>query len=270
MYTVLMKSDKSLVATSRCKIYQRESLADTLVFYLPTTYNDITISDDTCDVYLKYVDQVNVAHLLKLELNTDNSVIKEDYLAYSLKIDSGITQYAGDVVMRLTILEADTETDNIQADDIIINTGEIVITISPLKDMYARIRPETLDAIDKRLLELQATLEAADELQGKIDTGKADNIYLDTTKGEVYLTSGDDKTQVGDSITLNDLGDALADNTEDGLVYVVTDDSNSSDGSVTTTYSLNVDNNQVQLLSNGTVIETLTAQELGGIMTENS
>lgn len=172
--------------------------------------------------------------------------------------------------MRLTILEADTETDNIQADDIIINTGEIVITISPLKDMYARIRPETLDAIDKRLLELQATLEAADELQGKIDTGKADNIYLDTTKGEVYLTSGDDKTQVGDSITLNDLGDALADNTEDGLVYVVTDDSNSSDGSVTTTYSLNVDNNQVQLLSNGTVIETLTAQELGGIMTENS
>ena len=45
MYTILLQNDKSLVATNRCTIHQREKLMDKLVFLIPKTYNDIDLTD---------------------------------------------------------------------------------------------------------------------------------------------------------------------------------------------------------------------------------
>lgn len=55
MYTILLQNDKSLVATNRCTIHQREKLMDKLVFLVPKTYNDIDLTDFI--IQMQYIDQ---------------------------------------------------------------------------------------------------------------------------------------------------------------------------------------------------------------------
>lgn len=74
--TILMLSDKSLVITVNTPIYQRDKLVDKLLFLIPSTYEDINLSD--FDVILKYKDQMgNVNSEL---LTKQDGLYKERYI----------------------------------------------------------------------------------------------------------------------------------------------------------------------------------------------
>ena len=45
MYTFLLNKDKSLLATERIKIYQREKLVDKVQFILPQSYEEIDLTN---------------------------------------------------------------------------------------------------------------------------------------------------------------------------------------------------------------------------------
>ena len=75
---ILFKSNKSLSITSKSVIMQKENLADKLLFYLPLTYEDITLSDP--DVTLYYRDTGNNVHA---ELLMSSESDKEGYIKYS-------------------------------------------------------------------------------------------------------------------------------------------------------------------------------------------
>ena len=51
------------------------------------------------------------------------------------------------------------------------------------------------------------------------DETKADNIKLDKDTSEIYLTAND--KQIGDKITINDLGNVIAEETKDGLIPII-------------------------------------------------
>lgn len=212
MYTILMRADKSLVCTVRQTIYQRDKLVDKFKILVPKTY-DSTIDLTDFEARLKYVDQGNEAHTEVLSISSDLSL--DDYNAYILPIDTNITKIAGDIRLCLTLSKVDME----EGKEYSLNTGETSITITPLSDYYNFVSDESLSVIDKKMNELNVKIEAMDKMANAYDSTKADNIKLDEETSELYLTAND--KQVGDKIKLNDLGEAIVENTKDGLIPII-------------------------------------------------
>lgn len=211
MYTILMNSDKSLVCTSRTTLYQRDKLVDKLQILIPQTYEDINLSDFTA--VLKYVDQGNEVH--SEILIQDEELYKESYLRYTLPIDTNLTRFAGDIKICLTFNKVDME----EMREYSLNTGETTITIASLSDYYNFVSDKSLSVIDQKVNELNVKLEAIDKMATTYDETKADNIKLNKETSEIYLTAHD--KQIGDKITINDLGNVIAEETKDGLIPII-------------------------------------------------
>ena len=124
-----MRDDKSLVATSKAQIFQREKLVDKIQFLIPPTYEDHDLSE--YNVLLKYTDQGNIAHAE--QLTKDEELYKETYLRYTVDVDTNLTRFAGDVKLRLSFIKV-SEEDELHEE--VLHTGEITITVSPLSDLY--------------------------------------------------------------------------------------------------------------------------------------
>lgn len=211
MYTILMNSDKRLVCTTRTTLYQRDKLVDKLQILIPQTYEDVDLSDFTA--VLKYVDQGNEVH--SEILIQDEELYKESYLRYTLPIDTNLTRFAGDIKICLTFNKVDME----EMKEYSLNTGETTITIASLSDYYNFVSDKSLSVIDQKVNELNVKLEAIDKMATTYDETKADNIKLNKETSEIYLTAHD--KQIGDKITINDLGNVIAEETKDGLIPII-------------------------------------------------
>lgn len=211
MYTILMNSDKSLVCTIKTTLYQRDKLVDKLQILIPHTYEDINLSDFTA--VLKYVDQGNEVH--SEILIQDEELYKGSYLRYTLPVDTNLTRFAGDIKVCLTLNKVDME----EMKEYSLNTGETTITIAPLSDYYKFVSDKSLSVIDQKVNELNVKLEAIDKMAATYDETKADNIKLDEETSEIYLTAHD--KQIGNKITINDLGNVIAEETKDGLIPII-------------------------------------------------
>lgn len=250
MYTVILNKDKSLIASVRATLYQRESLADKIQFLLPQTYEDIDIYNGDYTVVMKYIDPSNVA---QSEVLTKEDELYKDYVRFILPVNSKLTRFAGDIHIWLSIIGINTD-DSIGAE--ILHSDDLTIKINPLEDIYGFVPDESLQALDKRILELQATAKANNMLIEAIDKNKADDIKLDLDEKSLYLTNNGEKT--GTPIALNDLGNAISDNTEDGLVSVITDEEETLDYSL----ELSEDGKTINVIENGEIVKTISADSL--------
>ena len=176
MYTFLLNKDKSLLATERIKIYQREKLVDKVQFILPQSYEDIDLTNKNVSIILKYVDQEGNAQ--SEFLVKDDELYKDNYVRCELPIDTNITKFAGNITLHLTIIYLDVENQINQ----VMHSSETILTISPLKDMSVNINDKSLEILDQKIIELQASIEAANILNESIDKNKADDLsYEDNT-----------------------------------------------------------------------------------------
>lgn len=176
MYTFLLNKDKSLLATERIKIYQREKLVDKVQFILPQSYEEIDLTNKNVSIILKYVDQEGNAQ--SEFLVKDDELYKDNYVRCELPIDTNITKFAGNITLHLTIIYLDVENQINQ----VMHSSETILTISPLKDMYVNINDKSLEILDQKIIELQASIEAANILNESIDKNKADDLsYKDNT-----------------------------------------------------------------------------------------
>lgn len=212
MYIILLQNDKSLIATNRCTIHQREKLVDKLVFLIPKLYGDIDLTDFT--VQMQYLDQGNEASLEILTRDEENET-RTDYMNYILPVDTKLTRFAGDITVKLTLSKVDIDENK----EYCLESSECVITISSLSDYYHFISDAVLDPITQKIDELSARMQVVDKLATNYDENKADNIKLDSETSELYLTANG--KPIGDKISINELGDAIADDTEDGLIKVI-------------------------------------------------
>ena len=62
-------------------------------------------------------------------------------------------------------------------------------------------------------------MKQQEEIATMYQDEKADDIKLDTSTGELYLVSKNDK--IGTPIVLDDLSDAIADHSDEGLVTMM-------------------------------------------------
>lgn len=155
MYTIIMNSDKSLTATVRTTLYQREKLADKIQFLIPETYGDMNLAD--CIAILKYTDIGNEMHSEPLAKDID---LYKGKLRYILPIDTKLNRFAGNIVARISFL-------NLNGGDLapqeILHTGETIITVNPVDVESSSVElTDKIYALEAKVYELES--RAADDL----------------------------------------------------------------------------------------------------------
>lgn len=189
MYTIVMQNTKELVKTVETNLYQRENLVDKIQFLIPEQYEDIKLADFTAT--LKYADPNLVAHAEILQLDEE---LYKGYLRYVLPIDTSLTEYAGDIEIRITFSKTDLEAKK----QYVLHTGTTVVSIQTVKDYYTFVPDESLEFVDQKIGELDAKISALEAIATTYDQKKADNITYDENK--IQLTANGEK--IGNAITI--------------------------------------------------------------------
>lgn len=184
MYTILITEDNYLQTSIRSRIMQGSKNVDSIRFLTKPFYNDVDLRG--LKVILSYILPVSKERKT-LELIPSEELYKER-IEYIVPVDENFTSEIGNIKIFITFKD---------------DTGDIVRETS-----YGNI-----------------FIEACDEIKqvetDTLSTSPANNIYLDKDTNELYLTSDGDV--VGNKISLDELGDTIADSNNDGLVTVITE-----------------------------------------------
>lgn len=187
MYTILVQDDNSLQASVRTRIMNGSKNIDELHFLVKPIYYGIDMTE--LSVVLTYI--LPVSKERKTLTLTKSEELYKDRLEYKILLDNDenyITSEVGEVKLWLTFLDNDKNT--------VRYTTPTIIAVYPTED-------------------------TTDEPSKPTETQVVDNLYLDKNTNSLYLTSNG--TTVGEPISINDLSSAIVDNTNDGLVTVITE-----------------------------------------------
>ena len=186
---VKVENDKSLIVTVFSTIYRGETGTDTIVFLVPSEYEETEIA--RCSVMLRYItpNQIGRSEQLKLLPEMYNG-----YLQYEIDIDTDMTAEAGDVTLWLSCIS--------YQDAVIFKTGELSVEVKPSPEIEKYLPPEDLDQLDR--LEVEVS---------NLKNTKADNLIFDAEDGSLQLSAsgnpiGDEVTVDGGSYNIIDVGGA--------------------------------------------------------------
>lgn len=223
MFRVLIRSDNTTIVTENQRIMQNSKLVDTLEIVVDKEYNGLSMAE--CTAYLEYLTPINhkIGQVV-LEIADEN--YENDYLLYKMKIDTNLTNEVGQVQFRVHFIQVEMNGEG-KVTTPVRQTDSFIMTVIPISDWFSA-PDELLSALDQRLITNQQTIKALADLQNTLSDEKLDDIKLDITSNEIYGTSNGEKK--GEGIKLSDLGDAIADNTKDGMVVINTYD-DEEDGS---------------------------------------
>lgn len=189
MYVIKMNNDKSLNATIKSTIYQGEKNADTLVFLVPTEYEDKRVAD--CTLLLRYILPNGVGRSEELEPIAEKC---KGYYQYRLKVSTRLTDVAGNIELWISAVDFN--------DNYILKSGTTHIDVVPTKKISDYLSDESLDELDKmnaRLTQLSAVVGT-----------KADNLTYDEDNRLLQLTS--DGKKIGNSVDITSAaGDEVID-----------------------------------------------------------
>ena len=214
MYTILVTQDNELVTSVKERVMQRSKLVDNLHFLLDPMYKEIDMNDFV--VMMEYILPISKEYKSEILIKSDG--LYKEKLEFKLPFDTSLTKEAGNIKLQLTFTKVDLDTkgNNVQY---VRKTSPTTITIIPISAWSDIIPDSALNAIDQRIVETQAQIKALEELNNVIATTKADNIVLDEETHELYLTSSG--TAIGNRIDMDTLGNAIVDNSQDGLVTMI-------------------------------------------------
>jgi hypothetical protein len=214
MYTILVTQDNELVTSVKERVMQRSKLVDNLHFLLDPMYKEIDMNDFV--VMMEYILPISKEYKSEILIKSDG--LYKEKLEFKLPFDTSLTKEAGDIEVQLTFTKVDLDTkgNNVQY---VRKTSPTTITIIPISAWSDIIPDSALNAIDQRIVKTQAQIKALEELNNVIATTKADNIVLDEETHELYLTSSG--TAIGNRIDMDTLGNAIVDNSQDGLVTMI-------------------------------------------------
>ena len=223
MFRVLIRSDNTTIVTENQRIMQNSKLVDTLEIVVDKEYNGLSMAE--CTAYLEYLTPINhkIGQVV-LEIADEN--YENDYLLYKMKIDTNLTNEVGQVQFRVHFIQVGMNEEG-KVTTPVRQTDSFIMTVIPISD-WMTLPDGLLSGLDQRLIVMQQTNKAMADLQNTLSDEKLDDIKLDITSNEIYGTSNGEKK--GEGIKLSDLGDAIADNTKDGMVVINTYD-DEEDGS---------------------------------------
>ena len=179
MYTILVNDNNELVTTVKERIMQRSKLVDDLHFLVAPTYKNIDMSDFA--VTMEYV--LPISREYKTENLVKSDELYKEKLEYKLPFDTCLTKEHGKVEVQLTFTKValNAEGKSIQQ---VRKTSPAVITIVPISAWSDMIADSALTALDQRILQTQAMIEAASELGG----GSCAGVYIPSYSKDGIMT----------------------------------------------------------------------------------
>lgn len=171
MFTILIQNDNVALITERQRIMQKSKLVDEFRFLVEPEYKNCSMADFI--LMMQYLTPATHKH--RSEVLELASTTYKDYLQYNLPIDTDLTSEAGEIELQLTFscVELDENGKFIQH---VRKISPFTITILPIS-IWADIVPdEALNAIDQRLIMVNAQIKAMEDIQNAYDNSKADDL----------------------------------------------------------------------------------------------
>lgn len=181
---IKMNHDKSLVITIPTTIYRGESKADLIRFLVPMNYEDINVAD--CAMVMRYILPNGEGRSEPLAYLPEPY---KDYLQFSTVVNTRLTADDGDVTLWLTAFNGN--------DELVLKTGESIVTIYPSKDITDYMSGESLDELEA----LSVKVAELESLTEELDDNKADNLVYDSDTKTMQLTS--DGELIGDPVDMS-------------------------------------------------------------------
>ena len=223
MYTILLTESNELVATVRERIMQRSKLVDSFRILADQQYKGISMADFT--VMMEYLTPVSREYKSEVLVKSDELYL--DKLMYTVPFDTCLTKESGDIEIQLTFVKVDMDANGTPI-QYVRKTSPTTITIIPISAWSDIIADSALTAIDQRLIQVDAMINAMNDMNRAIYETKADNMRYDAEGQYIQLTANGEP--IGDKIHLNISGGGAAD------IYVRYVTIN-KDGNLTVTYS---------------------------------
>lgn len=215
MYTILITDNNELVISEKKRIMQRSKLVDSLRFLVKPLYKEHDMS--TFNAVMKYCLPVS-NDLCSENLVLTGELYNEEYLEYRLPFDTNLTKEAGKIEVTIVFTKADLDEEG-NSKQYVRTTGSVNITITPIAAWTSIATDSALNAVDQRLLQVDAMIQALSETGNLYAATKADNIVLDEESQEIYLTANGE--QIGDKIHMSNLGDVVVQSSSEGLVTMM-------------------------------------------------
>ena len=187
MLTILITEDDRLVITVPERVMQRSKLVDNMHFLVAPNYNGLDMSLFTAT--LKYLLPTSKEYITKPLILSEE--LYKDHLEYKLSIDTDLTKEAGLVEMFVTFTFVDLAPDGSSIQRV-RQTKECALPILPLA-AWANIKPDNaLDAVDQKMIQLDARMKAFEEMAQLYDDTKADSIAYDPDTNELHLKANNE------------------------------------------------------------------------------
>ena len=184
MYTFLLTENNELITTVKKRIMQRSKLVDNLRFLLNPTYEDIDMSDFT--VMIEYL--LPASRKYKTEILQKRDELYNGKLDYRVPMDTNLTAEPGEIELQLTFAKVSMDASGNTTQQVRkISTGKLMIT--PIAAWSDVIADEALTAIDQRLIQVDAMINAMNDMNQYLYETKADNIIMNKEEGYVQLTA---------------------------------------------------------------------------------
>lgn len=210
MYTILITDDNVMNTTVRERIMERSNLVDKLHFLTKQLYKDeIDMSDFT--VNLEYLLPISKKYKSEV-LSLSEALYNGEFLEYKLPINTEFTSEVGDVELQITFIKADMDADG-NSIQYVRKTSPTKIKILPIAKWSDIIPDEALNAVDQKLLEVDARINQLIETEEAINKSIPDDLALSednllqlSIKGEVtgggvqIYVPDDDEDSVSDGV----------------------------------------------------------------------
>lgn len=168
MYTIIMDKYKNLITTVRTTLFQQESLVDKIQFLIPPVYNGNDLSEYIAT--LKYVDPNGNFHSESLTLDAE---LYKDYLRYELPVTTKLTQVAGNVALRLTLVKFSGDATETEIDKLETNSTTLIIQ---RPDGFADyVNFEDIEAYKAQIAQLNREME---KMPNDLEIGEGENLHL--------------------------------------------------------------------------------------------
>lgn len=172
-----MDKYKNLNTTVRTSLFKQESMVDKIQFLIPPEYEGIDISDYI--VTLKYVDPNGNFHSEVLEKDIE---MYKDYLRYALPVTTKLTQVAGTIMIRLTLVKFANEAENVEIDK--LETASTTLSIRQPDGFSDYVNFEDIEAYKAQVANLNRDVEKlSEEMPNDLAIGEHENLHL-THDGE--------------------------------------------------------------------------------------
>lgn len=199
MYTILLNDTNELITSVKERIMQRSKLVDSLHFLVDPIYKGLDMSGFTA--MMEYI--LPVSREYHSEILVKSDALYKEKLEYKVSFDTNLTKEAGNVEVQLTFVKVslDADGENIQQ---VRKTSPTIIKILPISAWSDIVADNALGAIDQRLIQAEAMIQAVGEMAQYIDENKADNITYNEEDNYIQLTANGNP--IGDKIVLKSIG----------------------------------------------------------------